>query len=123
MKINILVFTLLIACLTACGGGNTPKGVALDFYKAIQARNFDKAAKLATPQSGPFIEMLARMPVPIAEEKPTNHKVVSVDLISEEAATVTFEYSVKGTKKQEKIQTKKIDGRWLVDAQLAKKQH
>jgi hypothetical protein len=119
MKINILLFTLLIACLAACGGGNTPKGVAQDFYNAIKARNFEKAAKLATPQSVPFIEMLARMPV--SEEKPTDHKIISVDRISDEAAIVTFEYFVQGTKKEEKLKMKKIDGRWLVDAQLAKK--
>lgn len=103
---------LVAIMLTSCGKSYTPKEVADNFFKAIQAKNYDEAGKFATPTGVAAVGQLKDF----VNADPTSVKfnfsgIAEPVIVGDSVATVA--YTNEGVAKTANL--KKIDGDWLID--------
>lgn len=104
---------LVAVMLVACGKSYTPKEVADNFFKALQAKNYDEANKFATPKG---IEAVGQLK-DFANADPSSVKfnfVVAEPVVTGDSATV--KYTNEGVEKTARL--KKVDGDWLIDVTI-----
>lgn len=131
MKKLFVFMTALAAVLVfaSCGGGNTPKGVAEQFIKAIQDQDGERMASLVyfeegkAPTTDSEREQLnAMMTSKVSTTYANNGKLKSYEILSEEISEdgteAVVEAKIEFEKKtsDDKIKLKKdSDGNWKID--------
>ncbi len=115
LLLSIITIATFSLAFIGCGSKESPKDVATEFTKKLNAFDFEGAKKLSTPETVKMLEMLstfsAMMPDSLKEEA-KNLKVEAKDeTINGDEATVNIANGDKGV---EKISLKKIKGKWLV---------
>lgn len=130
-KLNFLLvaIALMATAFTGCSGSNgDPKSVLVAFFDKMSKKDLDGAAKLATKESKPTMEMMKKAidmgekfkDASKKEEDPVeefNNMVIGDAKIDGDNATV----SVTNKKKNETFDfpLKKQDGSWKVDFSMA----
>ena len=113
----ILLFSLF---MVSCGGsGDNPQGVAKDFFKALADKNYDKAKDLGTENTGMMIGFIESMAKMAPEGQDTDSGMGDLDAIEwgetkVDGDNATCFYSTPD-KKDQKVELKKVDGKWKVD--------
>jgi len=101
---------LVVVMLSACGKSYTPKEVADNFFKAVQAKNYEEANKFATPTGVTAVGQLKDF----VNADPASVKfnfVVAEPVVAGDSASV--KYTNEGVEKTARL--KKVDGHWLID--------
>ncbi len=115
--LGIAAFSLI---MFSCSGGSSPKAVAQDFMEALAKQDFKTAKELGTNRTKGFISMLEGMMQMMPEKEKKENKSFN-DLkdikwgetkIDNDKAVV---YYGNGEGQQEKVNLKKVDGKWKVD--------
>lgn len=119
-KLLSISMIVLVAFTFSCGGGSNsdPKAVAEDFLKALAEQDYDAAKELGTEATGQMLSMIQGMASMIPEDqmKADKEDIKSLKMgdveIDGDKAVVYY-----GTDKKsgEKIDLKKVDGKWKVD--------
>lgn len=113
----VLFFTLFFA---ACGGSSdNPQDVAKDFLKALADKNYDKAKDLGTQNTAMMIGMIESMASMAPDSIQNNEDQMDMDIIKWgetkiDGDVATCFYSTPD-KEEQKLDLKKIDGKWKVD--------
>ncbi len=112
----VLLFTFFFA---ACGGSSdNPQDVAKDFLKALAAKNYDKAKDLGTDNTAMMIGMIESMakmaPDSLQEDESADMDALEWGDTKIDGDNATCFYS-SPDKKDQKIELKKVDGKWKVD--------
>jgi len=112
----VLLFTFFFA---ACGGSSdNPQDVAKDFLKALADKNYDKAKDLGTENTAMMIGMIESMakmaPDSLQEEDNADMDAIEWGDTKIDGDNATCFYS-SPDKKDQKLDLKKIDGKWKVD--------
>jgi len=113
----VLLFTFFFA---ACGGSSdNPQDVAKDFLKALADKNYDKAKDLGTDNTAMMIGMIESMAKMAPEGQDTDSGMGDLDAIEwgetkVDGDNATCFYSTPD-KKDQKVELKKVDGKWKVD--------
>ncbi len=106
---------LVAIMLASCGKSYTPKEVADNFFKALQAKNYDEAGKFATPTGVTAVGQLKDF----LNADPTSVKLnitTIAEPVLEGDTAATVAYTNEGVEKTARL--KKIDGAWLMDVTI-----
>jgi len=115
--LGVMAFSLI---MFSCSSGNSPESVAQDFMEALVKQDFDTAKELGTDQTKGFISMIEGM-MKMMPEKDKKENTSFNDLknikwgetkIDGDKAIVHYG---NGEGQEEKINLKKVDGKWKVD--------
>jgi hypothetical protein len=112
MKTFLHWFLISFLFLTACSTGESPKKVATAFLNEINKQQFEEAKKLATPETGKMLDIMASL-VALSSNKSLlskDFKIVNEE-INGDAATVKYQEEGKDI---EFIKLIKKDQKWLV---------
>lgn len=110
---RIGLVALVTLLLVACGKTYTPKEVADNFFKALQAKNYEEADKFATTKGVEAVGQLKDF----ANADPASVKfnfTVGEPVVTGDSATV--KYTNDGVEKIARL--KKDDGKWLMDVTI-----
>lgn len=129
-KIKLFSMMLLSILLASCSGGNDPGKVAEKFIVAIYTADFDGAKTLCTEDSKQTIDFIAAFASQKADEmkkSDVKFEVANVK-IAEDGNSAEVTGVIKGSldlesgsaieSKEEKVQLKKVDDKWLVENKL-----
>ncbi|HRZ98700.1 MAG TPA: DUF4878 domain-containing protein [Paludibacter sp.] len=129
-QFKLFSLMLLIILFASCSGGNGPEKVSEKFMKAIYTANFDEAKSLCTEDSKQTIDFIAAFAAQKVDEmkkSDVKFEVTNVE-ISEDGNSAEVLGVIKGSldlesgsaieSKEEKVQLKKVDDKWLVENKL-----
>ncbi|NPA44607.1 MAG: DUF4878 domain-containing protein [Chlorobi bacterium] len=118
-KLLSIGMIILVAFTFSCGGSSDdPKAVAEDFLKAVAEQDYTKAKELGTETTGQLLSMIEGMASMIPEDqvKADKEDIKSLKMgdveINGDNAVVYFSTNKKDG---DKIDLKKVDGKWKVD--------
>ena len=118
-KLLSIGMIVLIAFTFSCGGGSSePKAVAEDFLKALAEQDYAAAKELGTKSTVSLISMIESMAsmIPEDQKKADKEDIASLKMgdveIDGDNAVVYFSTDKK---EGDKIDLKKVDGKWKVD--------
>lgn len=115
MRILKLIGLLAITFLLSCSGSK-PENTVREFFKAISAKDFDKAKTLSTESSNTTLSLLkSGVDVSIGDGKLNN-----VDCVTENEIS-TCDCFMEGNEKPIPVKVVKENGEWKVDIQLTAK--
>lgn len=116
MKKTIKLFAALVIGLSmvACSGGAGPEETAEKYLKLLAAGELDKASELGTEDTK---QLLGFMKSFMGDEKPeTANEVKDVKCdVAEDGETASCSYCCNDEGESDKIDMKKVEGKWLVD--------
>ncbi len=116
LLLSIITMVTITATLVSCGSKETPKDVAVNFTKELNALNYDGAKKYGTPETVKFLDMLSSFSSMVPDSLKEINKNFKVEAIDETINGDNAEVHImNGDKGDEKIQLVKINGKWLVN--------
>ena len=113
MKKILFTFSLLVCLLLASCSGNSPKVVAEKFLKAINKLDFAEAKKYCDKETAEFIGVLEGFSKG-EKAKPEDIKSFTITKVEEDGDKAKVYYKSEGSDKEESLDLKKVDGKWLV---------
>ena len=113
-KLQHFLSFLLIAALSACGGGDSPKSVAENFLKAMNSMDFEGAKKYGTEDTGKLLDMMSGFAKMVPDSMKANETKFEItgEKIEGDKATVT--YKEEGRDGETPLSLVRIDGKWKV---------
>lgn len=122
MKKILFTFFLLGSLLLVSCSQNTPKAVAEKFLKALNAENYKEAQKYCDAPTGKLLNMLEELSNEAKKEAPEKQKKAkkvpfTITKVDENGDKAKVFYTIKtehGQEREDNIELKKIDGKWLV---------
>ena len=113
MKKILFTFSLLVCLLLASCSGNSPKVVAEKFLKSINKADFKEAKKYCDKETAEFIGVLEGFSKG-EKAKPEDIKSFTITKVEEDGDKAKVYYKSEGSDKEESLDLKKVDGKWLV---------
>ncbi|MCR4965340.1 MAG: DUF4878 domain-containing protein [Bacteroidales bacterium] len=121
-KIIIIVCAVIAACCFASCGAPTPSDTVNDYYKALQAGDYEKALSYTTLTDQEDIQKHVKK-LEGADLKISKYEVVS-ETISEDGETASVDvnctstsaYSDKPEEDTNTLKLVKVDGKWKIKA-------
>nr|WP_314560919.1 DUF4878 domain-containing protein [uncultured Capnocytophaga sp.] len=111
-KLFLSLFLLGSLFLVSCSG-NSPKAVAEKFMKAIYDYDFKEAQKYCDQPTAQMLSALEGFSKAVPEkEKKVKKFTITKEEINGDTAKVYFK--TEGEEKEDTVDLKKIDGKWLV---------
>ncbi len=130
LKLKLLTAFFVLLALASCSDENLPEKVAEKFIVAIYTADFEKAKVLCTEDSKQTIDFIAAFTSQKADlMKKSNVKFEMTSVkIAEDGNSAEVIGVIKGSldlekgelieSKEEKVQLKKVDEKWLVENKL-----
>ncbi|MCC6447660.1 MAG: DUF4878 domain-containing protein [Chitinophagaceae bacterium] len=116
LLLSIITMVTITATMVSCGSKETPKDVAINFTKELNALNYDGAKKFGTPETVKFLDMLASFSSMVPDSLKESSKNLKVEAVDEVINGDNAEVRIKnGDKGDEKIHLVKTNGKWLVN--------
>ncbi len=118
MKLKSITIIISILILSSCVKENKAEDVVLEFFTAIDAKDFEKAKSLATNESAPVVDMMSSVGKfsgflgnMIPKDFSNNISIVECEVKEMEGDCKCWK---EGKVNMKEISVKKIDGLWKV---------
>ncbi|MCB0820676.1 MAG: DUF4878 domain-containing protein [Bacteroidetes bacterium] len=111
--LKLVAIALVAVFVVACAGSEGPEPTAKAYLDAISAKDFDKAKEYSTEESKAMLDMLKQFASMGGEQEKSEAESYS-DLKCTVSGDTTAVCTYKAADKEESLNLKKADGKWLV---------
>jgi hypothetical protein len=111
--LKLMAIALVAVFIVSCGGSEGPETTAKAYLDAITAKDFEKAKEFSTEESKAMLDMLKQFASMGGEQEKSEAATYS-DLKCTVSGDTTAVCTYKSAEKEESINLKKVDAKWLV---------